>query len=149
MSIFNRAAKKSTVAYVGENIAACYLLVKKYTDRVSSEAYYLAYIMATLVYVEEETIRPDELAKLAHESTSMTEEAALIHASATIASYEICMENDIPSLFYELRTKAEDERGLRNSIKDVLKSGDRHPVYIAINTERFRTLLKEIEERCF
>ena len=79
----------------------------------------------------------------------MTEEAALIHASATIASYEICMENDIPSLFYELRTKAEDDRGLRNSIKDVLKSGDRHPVYIAINTERFRTLLKEIEERCF
>lgn len=132
-------------SYVAENIASCYLLVKKYRNYSSVQSYYLGFVMATYVYIQEGIITPSDLKAIAVDCSEKPEIDALVYASAYIGSIEVCSENNMLSAITYMRTEMNKSRGIKKAVKGVLKKRCKNPVYKAIDTEKFRSILEEAE----
>lgn len=144
----NRTKRIGIEAYTAETITAFYLLVKKYGSGSTLVKYYLAFIMSTLPYIEKGAVDIYELEIIAINAAKKPEYEALLTASAYIEAREICSvdsksETMLENLFFYLLSN----KKMNKAVKGVLKKQCKHPVYKALDTENFRSVLKEIEAK--
>lgn len=148
-SDFDKALKRikrvGNGAYIAEGICVCYLLVHKYCTGSSLVKYYLAFIMSTLSYIAKGVVELEELEVFAVNASKNSEFKALVTASAYIEAREIVKINssDLHDWFFYLL----GNKKINKAVKGVLKKRCKHPVYKMLDTEQFRSVLKEIEEK--
>lgn len=142
--MFARAQKIGTEAYVAENVSANYLFVKNCCNYSRSETYYKAFVMAAYAWIKEGSIDARELKKVAADCAAMTEEDALTAASVFIAALEISAENNSMPQIMAYQSVIKEKEKIRNAVRGVLSMRFDHPVYKAVGSDGFQSLLNVV-----